>query len=155
MPPAPPEPESPPTGPKTCTCGYDLTGLPTDGDAKCPECGAVVADLPPFPPWYRKVWVWLAVTIVPSAVIYPVLLTLWVLPVRADLLAIAGVHFYIMSVWNWAVISTALFVFGRARKQVLQSYRGRLLFGLAFAPWFVGLFALIGYASLFAAWLMY
>jgi uncharacterized paraquat-inducible protein A len=37
-----------------CTCGYDLTGLPEDAAAKCPECGAVVAEIEPRVPWYRR-----------------------------------------------------------------------------------------------------
>ena len=37
-----------------CSCGYDLTGLPSEDGAKCPECGVVLADLaehehPPLP----------------------------------------------------------------------------------------------------------
>lgn len=38
--------EAKPT-PLVCTCGYDLTGLPASAGAKCPECGAIVADLEP------------------------------------------------------------------------------------------------------------
>jgi hypothetical protein len=39
-----------------CTCGYDLTGLPEDAAAKCPECGAVISELPPpRPPWRHRI----------------------------------------------------------------------------------------------------
>lgn len=42
----------PPTA-TVCTCGYDLTGLPADAAAKCPECGVVIAELPPPAPPLR------------------------------------------------------------------------------------------------------
>ncbi len=46
MPASPLKPDSSPARPKNCTCGYDLTGLPSQDAAKCPECGAVIAELP-------------------------------------------------------------------------------------------------------------
>jgi hypothetical protein len=45
MPTPPSKPDSPPVTPKVCDCGYDLTGLPSDASAQCPECGAVIAEL--------------------------------------------------------------------------------------------------------------
>ncbi len=42
-----PKPETPPAGPTVCECGYDLTGLPVDDDAKCPECGVVISTIKP------------------------------------------------------------------------------------------------------------
>ncbi len=54
MPPSPTEPKPPNDAVTTCTCGYDLTGLPSDAAAKCPECGVVISDLPTRPPLYDQ-----------------------------------------------------------------------------------------------------
>jgi len=37
------QPDTPPTGPTVCDCGYELTGSPAQANAKCPECGAVIS----------------------------------------------------------------------------------------------------------------
>jgi len=39
--------ETAPIAVQTCVCGYDLTGLPASADARCPECGVLVAGLSP------------------------------------------------------------------------------------------------------------
>jgi hypothetical protein len=47
MPPKQSEPQQSSFTPLLCTCGYDLTGLPLEGEAKCPECGLEIAKLKP------------------------------------------------------------------------------------------------------------
>jgi len=49
--------DTPASPPSVCVCGYDLSGLPDDATAKCPECGVVVADLVPIKPWSKRWWV--------------------------------------------------------------------------------------------------
>jgi hypothetical protein len=61
MPTSPSQSDTPPPAVTTCTCGYDLTGLPEDAAAKCPECGAVVADLMPIKPWLKR---WLVIAMI-------------------------------------------------------------------------------------------
>ena len=54
MPHPPLEPDQSPPAPTVCSCGYDLTGLILDANARCPKCGVLLADLdeherPPLP----------------------------------------------------------------------------------------------------------
>lgn len=72
LPPESPEPATP--TPTVCVCGYDLAGLAADAGAKCPECGAVVADLPFRAAWWEDPRVWLGVALAPSILIFPILL---------------------------------------------------------------------------------
>ncbi len=70
MPPAPAKSDLPLPAVTTCTCGYDLTGLPADAAAKCPECGLVVADLEPKTPWLQRWWVMVLIGVSPVPVFW-------------------------------------------------------------------------------------
>jgi hypothetical protein len=73
MPTPPSEPASPSTGRTVCDCGYDLTGLPAAADTRCPECGAVVAQLRLSKPWLRRWWVLMIVVMAPSVMWFALL----------------------------------------------------------------------------------
>ena len=54
------------TTPGVCVCGYDLTGLPADAAAKCPECGVVIAEIRRRRPWYARWRVVLIACVIPA-----------------------------------------------------------------------------------------
>ncbi len=64
----PSKPETPPVGPMVCACGYDLTGLPVDAGAKCPECGAEVGSGTHGGAWHGRTWVRLLIAAAPAIV---------------------------------------------------------------------------------------
>jgi uncharacterized paraquat-inducible protein A len=79
MPTPPSKPDSPPVTPKVCDCGYDLTGLPSDASAMCPECGLVIADLKPRPTrWFALVLL---------AVLVPLPVIVWTVGINTSILA--------------------------------------------------------------------
>jgi hypothetical protein len=69
MPASPLKPDSSPAGPKICTCGYDLTGLPDAGDTKCPECGELLSGLTRRDSPHMHNWQLCTIAMMPSVVL--------------------------------------------------------------------------------------
>ncbi len=68
---------------RVCVCGYDLTGLGDEAEARCPECGAAVADqirIGPLRRWERPFF-W--ASLVPGFLAVPVVVVMAVLAVVA------------------------------------------------------------------------
>lgn len=94
--------DAPPPTATVCTCGYDLTGLPAAAAAKCPECGAVIAEIKPVVPRFFHWGRTLAAGMTPSMYFVVAVCFKALYPTSADFqnlargLSLVGVVFWVM-----------------------------------------------------------
>ena len=87
--------DAPPPTATVCTCGYDLTGLPPQTDARCPECGVVIASLPTGPPSCPRLGSVIFAMLVPAMIAGPAMVLGAVSRPKAPAQTLAG--------WLWTL----------------------------------------------------
>jgi hypothetical protein len=151
MPTSPSQPAAPPPALWVCTCGYDLTGLPTDAATKCPECGAVIAETKPKMPWFHH-WGWLVgLGLTPAMILASFFLidTLWPRALIGDaipsiLLLLVGISVLVSVGAFWLIFARAF----RARTFLAHLFAVLLAMVLSFVVnWIVVLLVLIPVSS--------
>lgn len=97
------------TTPGVCVCGYDLSGLPADAAAKCPECGVVIAEIEPPASRFHHCGRWLAIGMTPAILLIQIPLTGVLLPGAPGEHAITGYLLY-LGIASWPLASVPAFV---------------------------------------------